>query len=142
MPTTASLAEQPVDKGLLRDTVNMDAQFDKATINGVSYTTALFLKPSEYLSSSGGSDRRVEIDAGRNRKRFIGDLGIPDTEKSTAAYKVEVSLDNAAPVFSTEVHFGETKKIDLDITNVLRVKIVVSPITCCPFVAIGSPRFV
>lgn len=140
--TPAPLAEQPLGPTALRDTANMEPSFDKATINGVSYTSALFLRPSSSVSSSNGSDRRVEIDAGRSHKRFIGDLGIPDTQKSNAAYKVEISLDSAAAVFSTEVRFGETKKVDLDITNALRIKIVVSPITCCDYLAIGSPRFV
>ncbi|MGI8686632.1 MAG: NPCBM/NEW2 domain-containing protein [Acidimicrobiales bacterium] len=115
----------------------MDARFDKGTINGVSYTNALYLHPLQYAS---GPERRVEIDAGRSRKRFLGDLGIPDTEASTSAYKVDISLDGAAPIYSTELKFGETKKIDLDITNVLRIKILVSSISGYAYLAIGSPR--
>jgi hypothetical protein len=40
------------------------------------------------------------------------------------------------------VHFGETKKIDLDVSNVLRIKISITSSTSnSGHIAIGDPRF-
>jgi hypothetical protein len=139
MPTTTTMppAEASVDADDVKEHEEISYSFGAATINGVKYANALIMRPDSYRDAAS----RLEIDAGRSRKRFLGDLGIPDSERSATAYKIEISLDNAAPVFSTEIRFGETRKIDIDVTNVLRIKIVASPITCCDAVAIGSPRF-
>jgi hypothetical protein len=139
VPTTTTMqpAETPIDANDIRDRERLGYTFGSTRMNGVSYPSALVLQPDQYTRGLG----RLEIDAGRAHTRFLGDLGIPDTEHSSTAYKVEISLDDAAPVFSTEVRFGETKSIDLDVTRVLRIKIFVSPIACCDDVAIGNPRF-
>ncbi|MCW3043656.1 MAG: hypothetical protein JWL57_1814, partial [Actinobacteria bacterium] len=83
----------------------------------------------------------VQIDAGRSKHRFVGSLGIPDNQSSGASYQVDISLDNAAPVYSTVVNFGETKNIDLDVTKALRIKITVLwKAGQSGEVAIGNPK--
>lgn len=142
VPTSTTMlpAEAELDAESVPEYDNLNFNFGQATINGVVYTNSLILK----TSTSAG---RVEINAGRTRKRFFGDLGIPDDQKSSSAYKVDISFDDAAPVFSADVRFGETKRIDLDVANVLRIRVSVSPATsissatCCGEVAIGNPRF-
>lgn len=105
------------------------------SIDGVGYVNALQIY-------SDSTPDKVEINASRARKRFLGTLGIPDDQRSTSSHMVEISLDNAAPVFSVIVNFGETKAIDLDVTNVLRIRITVSSKTReSGTVAIGNPRF-
>lgn len=113
------------------------AEFEQETINGVAYPNAMTIPTSTYPT-------KVEINAGRARKRFIGALGVPDTESSASVHHVEISLDDAPPVFSTDLKFGETKDIDLDVTNVLRIRITVLLTTRDPSyssIAIGNPRF-
>jgi hypothetical protein len=131
------LAETTIDDTNRRTFVpesTLNFWFGQSTINGVSYTNALLIR----VSYPG----RVEINAGRSRSRFLGELGVPDDQKSGSAYKVDVSFDNAAPVLSTEVRFGQTKRLDLDVTNVLRIKISISPIAgSWGDLAIGNPRF-
>lgn len=91
---------------------------------------------------SGTTPGKVEINASRARKRFLGTLGIPDDQKSSSSHMVEISIDNAAPILSVIVNFGETKVIDLDVTNALRIRITVSTKTReSGTVAIGNPRF-
>lgn len=112
--------------------------FQQETINGVAFPNALRI----YSTTS---PKKVEINAGRSRKRFLGSLGIPDDAKSTSVHQVEISLDNGPPVFSTVLNFGETKTIDLDVTNVLRVRITVvskESSSSGGYLAIGNPRFV
>ncbi|MGH9156236.1 MAG: NPCBM/NEW2 domain-containing protein [Acidimicrobiales bacterium] len=133
--TTAVPAEVPLDRNFVPENTGLDFSFGQTTVNGVAYTNALVM-------SLGSGPGRLEINAGRDRTRFLGDLGIPDDQPSATAVQVEISLDDAAPVLSTQVRFGETKKIDLDVTGVLRIKISVSNNRCCPRLAIGSPRFV
>lgn len=136
--STTSPAEATIDVEDIpeREGVNLAAR--PAILNGVSYTNALVAQPYNSTSS-------FQINAGRTRKRFLGDVAIPDDQRSTTAYRVEISLDNGAPVFTTDVRFGETKRIDIDVTNVLRVKVKLTALTAGVGsdndIAIGSPRF-
>jgi hypothetical protein len=114
------------------NTANYD--FGQATINGVDYAQALKIYPRN-------SPLNVQIDAGRSKHRFVGSLGIPDNQSSTASYQVDISLDNAAPIYSAVVNFGETKNIDLNVTNALRIKItVLLKAGQSGEVAIGNPK--
>jgi hypothetical protein len=136
IPTTTSAApgETQVDRSLIPEsTASYD--FRQLVINGIAYTNALRMY----------SDRtadRVEINAGRNRTRFLGTAGIPDDQRSASVHQVDISLDNAAPVFSAVIPFGETREIDLDVTGVLRIRITVTSRNEDGYVAIGNPRFV
>jgi hypothetical protein len=142
--TTLSRAERRLTSEAIPELENMETEFREASVNGVSYPNALIIdrermyKGGPYTGSING---RVEINAGRDERRFLGDLGIPDDQLSATTWRVEISLDNSAPVFSTEVRFGETKKIDLDVTGVLRLRMALSMTGCCGTLAIGNPRF-
>jgi hypothetical protein len=140
LPTTTSLppAATALNEELVPEAEEIEHSFEGVTMNGVAYTNALLLVPYE--------DRgRVEINAGRSRRVFTGDFGIPDNAPSSSAYKVDISLDTSAPVYSAEIRFGETKKFSIDVTNVLRIKITVTTVTeipCCDgSLGIGNPRF-
>ena len=135
LPATAGLT---VTRALVPE-ATASYEFQQSSINGTQYSNVLRI-------TTGSSSRTLEINAGRSRKRLLGDLGIPDDQKSASSVQVDISLDNGPAVFSTTVNFGETKPIDLDVTNVLRVRITVlsktNPSTdCCPVVGIGNPRF-
>src|SRR4029077_10982591 len=100
----------------------------------VDYAQSLKISP-------GTAAVNVQINAGRSTHRFLGSLGIPDNQSSTASYQADISLDNAAPIYSTVVNFGETKKIDLDVTNALRIKIsVLWKAGQYGVIAIGNPK--
>lgn len=130
----ATPADAIVTSGLLVErTISVD--LGPVSINGTQYVNGMKIY-------SGTSPGKVEIDAGRRRKRFLGTLGIPDDQKSASSHLVEISLDGAAPIFSATVNFGESKAIDLDITDVLRVRITVTSKTReSGTVGIGNPRF-
>ena len=131
--TPPGAADTPVTSLLIPEsTANYD--FGQTTINGVDYAQSLRISP-------GNASVNVQINAGRSRHRFMGSLGIPDNKSSSASYQVDISLDNAAPIYSTVVLFGETKKIDLDVTGALRIKITVLwKAGQSGEVAIGNPR--
>lgn len=135
--TTLSPAETALDKDYVPE-ADMGFEFGRDTINGVSYSNALEMRPSS------SSTTQLQINAGRRMHRFLGDLGIPDDQHSTNAYKVEISLDGSAPIVVYDIRFGETKKIDIDVTNALRIKVSVTPVSVSGYdnqLAIGSPRF-
>ena len=138
VPTTLAFA--PADKDITAElipehTMYNDPTFKPLAINGVSYVNALQMYSQK-------TPAKLEINAGRARSRFRGSLGISDSQSSSSAHLVEISFDNAAPAFSAVVGFGETKDIDLDVTNVLRIRITVSSTTAQDgYVAIGNPRF-
>lgn len=133
-PEPLTPAETAIDDRTFVPESTVTFGFRESTINGVFYTNALVMsvhRPS-----------RIEIDAGRSRSRFLGEFGVPDNQKSGSAYQVDVSFDNAAPVLSKRVHFGETMRLNLDVTNMLRISISISPIARSRgYVAIGNPRF-
>ncbi|MEA2593520.1 MAG: hypothetical protein QOD62_3351 [Actinomycetota bacterium] len=130
---TPGAADTPVTSLLIPEsTANYD--FGPTTINGVDYAQSLKISP-------GNASVNVQINAGRSKHRFVGSLGIPDNQSSGASYQVDISLDNAAPIYSTVVNFGETKNIDLTVTNALRIKITVLwKAGVAGTVAIGNPK--
>lgn len=141
VPTTTTVANSPeaaVDGDVVVETSNTRTAVERASINGTVYPTALVMEPNSYAARQ---DWRIELDAGRDFRRFRGDLGIPDDQSSSTAYRVDVVLDKGAPALSVDVRFGETRTIDLDVTNVLRIRIVLSPVTFGD-IAIGNPRLV
>lgn len=136
VPTTLRQSAADVDivsSFVPEATANYD--FEQTALNGTLYSNALVM-------TGDTSPRKVEINAGRNHTKFRGVLGVPDEGKSSSSFQVDISLDNAAPVFSALINFGETKDIDIDIPNVLRVRITVaSKDSSYGKVAIGNPRF-
>lgn len=137
-PVTTTIPATPADAlvtsaMLVERTTTVD--LGPVSINGTQYVNGMKMY-------SGTSPGKVEIDAGRRRKRFLGTLGIPDDQKSASSHLVEISLDGAAPIFSATVNFGESKAIDLDVTEVLRIRITVTSKTReSGTVGIGNPRF-
>jgi len=130
----ATPAEAMVTNALIVERTST-ADIRPLSIDGVGYVNALQMY-------SDSTPDKVEINASRARKRFLGTLGIPDDQRSTSSHMVEISLDGAAPVYSVIVNFGETKAIDLDVTEILRIRITVSSKTReSGTVAIGNPRF-
>jgi len=137
-PDPLTPAETAIDNTNRRTLVPQSTlafRFEESTMNGVFYPNALVM-------GVGSRPGYVEINAGRSRSRFLGELGVPDDQRSESSYQVDVSFDNAAPVLSTEVRFGETRRLDLDVTNVLRIRISVSAIAGSRGnLAIGNLRF-
>jgi len=144
IPTTRlpAPAETPIDQSLVPESAGLSLSFGQVTANGVSYAAAVLIDPF----NSGRDAARIEINAGRTRSRFLGEFAIPDNQQASTAYRVDISLDLAAPIQTFEVRFGETKKVDLDLTGpppVLRIKISVTSISngsCCNVLAIGDAR--
>lgn len=140
--TTAHASEEvPVDGDMVAERRNTRTTVEETSINGTTYARALVMEPVRYAADR---DWRVEIGAGRDYRRFRGDLGIPDDQSSSTAYRVDIVLDHGPPALSVDVRFGETKTIDLDITDALRIRIVLSPGPSGSFgdVAVGNPRLV
>jgi hypothetical protein len=87
-----AIAETYIDNSLIPEsTTNLD--FREATINGSDFTRAMWMGTS-------GTPRTVQIDAGRRRHRFLGSLGVPDSQASESSVKVDISLDTAPPILS------------------------------------------
>lgn len=128
--------EIAIDRTLIpEDTAG--SSLERATMNGITYPNVLTMQ-------TGCRPAKVEINAGRVRHRFIAALGIPDNQSSASAVQVDISVDNAAPVLSTTIRFGELKDVDIDITGGLRVRVSVSSMAAsCNTVimGLGNPRF-
>lgn len=132
--TVPTASEVALDSKFLVEQQGVSVTFEQTSINGTVYPNGLVIDPY-----SSAREWRIEINAGRDYTRFRGDLGIPDDQQSATSYRVEVVLDNGSPALSAEVRFGETKTIDLDVTNVLRIRIVLTP-NGEGDIAVGKPR--
>jgi hypothetical protein len=120
-----------------------ELRVSQTTINGVAYPDALVAT----MSCSSSTAQSIEINAGRNSKQFRGSLGLPDNQDSDDTYHVEVSYDGGAPVYTTELGFGETKPLSFDTPGVLRVKLTFLKTSkecgnTSNLVAIGNPVLV
>lgn len=138
-PVPTSVKQSAADVDIVSSLVpeaTASNDFAQTSLNGVLYSNALVI-------SAESTPRKVEINAGRNHNKFRGVLGVPDDGKSSASFQVDISLDGGSPVFSAVIKFGETKDIDVDIPNVLRVRITVvsKDSSYGEKVAIGNPRF-
>ncbi len=136
IPTPSRVAggSLPIDMSMIRES-QLSARIEQATMNGVGYPYALIMRGYDDL-------RKLEINAGRTQKRFRGSLGVLDSERSDSAFQVDISLDGANPVYSALVTFGETKEVDLDVTNVLRIRISVTSVAnYSGYLGIGTARF-
>lgn len=128
----------PITNDDVAETSNARIDFEQSTINGVDYPSALTIRTAYSSSES----TQVQLDAGRRQERLLGELGVPDDQPSSTVYQVDISLDGAAPILSTEVRFGETTPLNLDVSNVLRIELTATSLSeCCNSFAIGSPRF-
>ena len=134
--TVPTASESALDPKSIVEKVGVDTRFERTSVNGTVYPNGLVIEPLPYRT-----EWRIEIDAGRDYTRFRGDLGITDDQPSSTFYRVEIVLDNGSPALSAEVRFGETKTIDLDVTNVLRIRIVLTP-NGYGKIALGNPRLI
>jgi hypothetical protein len=140
--TTQTLppADIPVDNRIYVPESDIEFHFAMSRMNGVSYENALI------MTVPCSNNSKIEIDLGRGRRGFVGDLGVPDDQLSDTEYKVDTSFDLGAPVLSSAMRFGETTKLNLDATGFLRLKLSISPLNGCErrstrTLAIGNPRF-
>lgn len=86
--------------------------------NGKSYSHGLLIDPR----TNGAT---IEYDFSRQYRRMTGELGLDDKSASSALGKVEIYGDGRL-LTTVDVPFGTTIPVDLDVTNVLRLKINVS----------------
>lgn len=86
--------------------------------NGKSYSHGLLIDPW----TAGAT---VEYDFSRQYRRMTGELGLDDKSDSSALGKVEIYGDGRL-LTTTDVPFGTTIPVDVDVTDVLRLKINVS----------------
>lgn len=98
------------------------ANVGTAKSNGKSYSHALVLEPSEYATLG-----VREYDFSRQYRQLKGDLGLGDKSDSAAVGKVEIYGDGRQ-LLAQDVPFGTTIPIDVDVTDVLRIKITVTTV--------------
>jgi serine/threonine-protein kinase len=88
--------------------------------NGQTYSHALLVTPY-----GGGDPGSIEYDFSRQYRKLSGKLGMGDKSDSAAVGKVEIYGDGRQ-LFAQDIQFGTTVDVDLDVTDVLRIKISVS----------------
>lgn len=118
-PVVTYLADmEPVDKTNL-----YGFNSDGATkANGKAYSHGILVTPAP-----SGQVGTIEYDFSRQYRKLTGELGLDDKSASDAIGKVEIYGDGRQ-LLAQDVSFGQTVPVDLDVTDVLRVKITVATV--------------
>ena len=108
------------------ETVNQQALYGfnpgTSKANGKTYSHGLLVTPA-----SNGATGTFEYDFSRQYRKLNGELGLDDKSDSAAVGKVEIYGDGRQ-LFAQDVPFGTTVPVELDVTDVLRIKITVSTV--------------
>ena len=86
------------------------------------YTRSILVDPSN------GPVAFVEYDVARKYTRLVGQVGLRDDVSSAASYKIEIFVDGSQ-VYDQTIGLGQVTPIDLDLTNVLRLRIQVTDLS-------------
>jgi len=105
------------------DTVDSGDIYDfdtgAAQVNGTVYTRSVLIYPY----NSGGAF--VEYDLARRYLRLRGLVGPVDQVSAESTFKIEIFVDGTK-VYDQTLGLGQTAPIDIDVTNVLRLRIQVT----------------
>jgi len=101
--------------------------------NGKSYSHGIALTP---YSNAIGS---VEYDFSRQYRQLTGEVGLDDKANSSAVGKVEIYGDGRL-LKEQDVPFGTTSAMDVDVTDVLRLRISISVVNGDAAVILGDVR--
>ena len=104
-----------------------------AKSNGKTYPHGVLLEP---YSEGVGS---VEYDLSRQYRRAIGQIGLEDQTSSDAQYKVEMYGDGRL-LTEVVIDFGTTTDLEVDVTDVLRLKVTAAALTGEGGVVLGDFR--
>jgi len=99
--------------------------------NGVSYSHGLRVEPYA------GYRADLEYDMSRQYRKLSGALGLDDKSASAAVGKVEIFGDGRQ-LTQVDVPFGSTIPVELDVTDVLRLKITISVVDGTGAVVLGD----
>lgn len=97
-----------------------------ATVSGVAYPHSLYASFCEW-GTGGGS---VEYNLGRNYQTFAATAGVADDSRSNASTALLEVFADGRKVYSQTVSYGQPFPINVDMTNVLRLKIQWQGATC------------
>jgi len=98
--------------------VDGEAASRSAQVNGTVYTRSVLI-----YAGSGGS--AVEYDLARKYLKLRGIVGPVDQVSASSTYKIEVFADGTR-VFDQTLGLGQTAPFDIDVTNVLRLRLQVT----------------
>lgn len=121
---TLSVVRKPIQTYLSdKDTVGQEgaATFENGAqkANGANYAHSVT------FSSSRSSSATVEYDLSREYRRLVSAVALANDASSDAQYDVEI-LGDGRQLFSNTIVFGKTVNVKVDVTKVLRLKIVIT----------------
>lgn len=149
-PTVSSDLPLPGDTAFLAD---LDPVVDRSwdverdlNIDGTLYTNGLESARLGYCGSNGvGTDQEIEYSIGRQHETFHAVVGLSEASSPGLPVKVEVFGDERS-LWTDTIVVGTPRTIDLDVTDVLRLRVVATkqfedPGGCQPvYAALGDPQ--
>ncbi|MGH9270447.1 MAG: PASTA domain-containing protein, partial [Ilumatobacteraceae bacterium] len=106
---------------------NAGYEAGQAQVNGDIYTRSV------YMDVSTSTPLFIEYDLARKLTRLRGVIGVRDDSTASSLVKVEIFADGT-PVSEQDLALGQIAELDLDMTNVLRLRLQVTNLTyegCC-----------
>ncbi|OOP59416.1 hypothetical protein BMF89_20485 [Arthrobacter sp. SRS-W-1-2016] len=110
-----------------QQSVNGSMSKGSATISGVAYPHSITTNFCNWGDTAGGS---VEYNLGRNYQTFAATAGLADDSHSNASTALLEIFADGRKVYSQTVSYGQAFPINVDMTNVLRLKIQYQGATC------------
>jgi serine/threonine-protein kinase len=117
-PVVTYLSEMPI----LSTSKLLDIKGGIQKSNGKNYSHGLLVAKAQYQSGASGS---FEYDFSRQYRQLTGELGLEDKSSSDATAKIEVYGDGRLLNEQT-ITFGTTTPVEIDVTDILRIRISVS----------------
>lgn len=96
---------------------------EPAEVNGKSYPNSIVLTPN---SSMEGREE-AEYDLSREWKTLGSVIGLSDDAPADATVRFEIFGDGER-LYRADLAFGESEKIDIDVSDVLRLKLQTTPL--------------
>ncbi|MGB7983272.1 MAG: protein kinase [Candidatus Nanopelagicales bacterium] len=100
--------------------------YEPVNVNGKNYVHTLLA--NDFWNCPGGAES-WEYDLGRSFTNFQGSVGLSDDSDSEAKVQAEIYSDGTR-LFNKSASLGNPAKFDVDVTNGLRLKLVMTPTEC------------
>lgn len=109
------------------------------SVNGVRYPRSV-----AWMLCNADDTEMTEYDLGRDYRRFRAVLGLSDDSTSGSVERFELSVDGRV-AFQRGITLGESQTIDMNVTGVLRLRVVatavkIGPMGGCDRVVLGSAQ--
>ncbi|GAA1791523.1 protein kinase [Planosporangium flavigriseum] len=124
-------------KGFIATSSAVNYAATNVGINGQAAVSAF--ETSYCCNGTAAVEASIDLNLGRKYKTLTGRLGINDLSRSSAPVTVQILADDRGVIKESSVKLGQSEDLNVDVTNVLRLRIVFKGPLNSARAAIGDP---